>query len=79
MDRSRKWTVVVTGAAGFLGSTIVKLMTERCSADVKTIRAFDVMIAKDEPVHEHSSGIRVEYIQGDICDYSQVRRKSLLH
>ena len=62
--------VFVTGAAGFLGERIVRLLD--CKGDnIREIRGFDIRDQGKYFTDNHDNS-KLRYIKGDISDLSQV-------
>ena len=77
MAEKRRLVVVITGAAGFLGKAIIRLINERCSQEVKIIRGFDSSPVR--PVHSvcQDSGEESDQSQRDSGrDRIQAKTKS---
>lgn len=62
--------VLVTGASGFLGQHIVKLLQEK-DENVDEIRCFDLI--KYENNLKHKENKQMKIIVGDICNQDQVK------
>jgi dTDP-glucose 4,6-dehydratase len=64
-------SVVVTGGAGFIGSTFARLLLER---DYNQVRVFDKLTYAGNPanIEDLHSDPRFSFVQGDICDPVQV-------
>ncbi len=58
--------VLVTGASGFVGSAVARLLVER-GFSVRTL------VRSGSPQH-HLAGVNIEFVQGDLRDTESVRR-----
>ena len=68
-NSSSKNVVLVTGASGFLGQHIVKLLQEK-DEDVDEIRCFDLIKYENHLNHKEVKSMKI--IVGDICNEDQV-------
>jgi dTDP-glucose 4,6-dehydratase len=64
-------SVVVTGGAGFIGSTFARLLLER---GYNRVRVFDKLTYAGNPanIKDMESDPRFSFVKGDICDRDQV-------
>ena len=69
-DRSRQLKILVTGAAGFIGSNFVRLIAKDDLEGISSVKVLDKLtyagVKSNLDLAENLS--RYEFVQGDICD-----------
>src|SRR6476660_9652676 len=67
--------VFITGGAGYIGTELVKELSER--NDVKKILVYDNLSRGNFNffIGQHSEGNKIKFIQGDILDSRKIRKE----